>query len=363
MTHRKQDAIDVAGATRRVALKLAGAALAMPAIWIPRAHAATQVLVRTPGGAYDEIRREVVYEPFRKTTGIEVVPVAANMAKLFAMFKSGNVELDVIDTGDWPLVQFQREGALAPIPYGEFRYTKPEDIDPQFKREYHVGTYVYASVMAYNAGSFTLATGPKNWAEFWDDKRFPGARMLSDLNAGAPDLEFALLADGVPRDQLYPLDIERALRSMARLRPSIRKFWDSGALPAQMLADKEVALGSIWSNRAYDVIRKGAPVTVNWNEHMVLVQALGIAKGARNMDGAKKFVDYCMSPDVQRNFAMKYSAGPSNTKAHAALPKEVLETVAGGEMSRRLGFVQNAEWWAANRTKVAEAWSRFVLNR
>jgi hypothetical protein len=36
-------------------------------------------------------------------------------------------------------------------------------------------------------------------------KRFPGPRTLTDLAAAAVDLEVALLADGVPKDTLYPI--------------------------------------------------------------------------------------------------------------------------------------------------------------
>ena len=35
------------------------------------------------------VKRETVYEPFRKATGIEIVPVPATVAKLLAMFRSG----------------------------------------------------------------------------------------------------------------------------------------------------------------------------------------------------------------------------------------------------------------------------------
>ena len=41
-----------------------------------------------------------------------------------------------------------------------------------------------------------------------------------------------------------PIDIDRALKSLSRIRPAIRKFWDTGALSAQMLSNKEVVLGS-----------------------------------------------------------------------------------------------------------------------
>ncbi len=31
--------------------------------------------VSMPGGSFDDVKRETIYEPFRKETGIEIVPV------------------------------------------------------------------------------------------------------------------------------------------------------------------------------------------------------------------------------------------------------------------------------------------------
>ena len=76
--------------TRRTALAtLAGASVVTPYLWTRSASAAQQLVVRTPGGVFDDVKRETVYEPFRKATGIEIVPVPATVAKLLAMFRSG----------------------------------------------------------------------------------------------------------------------------------------------------------------------------------------------------------------------------------------------------------------------------------
>ena len=94
---------------------VAAATLVSPFFWVRNALAAEQVIVRTPGGVFDDIKRETIYEPFRKETGIEVVPVAATAAKLMAMMKSGQNELDVIDTGDSTLLELEKDNYLMPI--------------------------------------------------------------------------------------------------------------------------------------------------------------------------------------------------------------------------------------------------------
>ncbi|MBP0495026.1 ABC transporter substrate-binding protein [Roseomonas indoligenes] len=338
---------------------LLGMALAAPALLSRRAHAAGEVIVRTPGGTYDDVMRRVVYDPFTRETGIEVRPVAATAAKLLAMFRAGNVELDLIDTGDHQLMRLERMGALAPIAYDSWTRSKPEDINPEVKLSHRVGNFVYASVLGYSTEHFG-ANPPASWKDFWDAGRFPGPRMLTDMAAGSASLEFALLADGVPRDKLYPIDIDRALRVMDRIRPQIRRFWDTGALSGQMLSDKEVVAGSIWNGRLQVLIDRGAKLGYTWNEHMIQVQALGVFKDARNVEGAQKLIDFMMQPAVQAEYAKPLIYGPTNKQSFPLLSAEERERMPGGEQSLRTGFYQNIEWWEDNRDRVSRTWSRWV---
>jgi putative spermidine/putrescine transport system substrate-binding protein len=48
-------------------------------------------------------------------------------------------------------------------------------------------------------------------------QRFPGKRSLYSNPSDGSIIEIALLADGVPIDKLYPLDVERALTSLEKL--------------------------------------------------------------------------------------------------------------------------------------------------
>ncbi|MGH7115483.1 MAG: ABC transporter substrate-binding protein [Stellaceae bacterium] len=346
---------------RRSLLTLAGVGLAAPFVWSRRADAAEQLFVRTPGGAYDRIRRTTIYEPFRKATGIQVVTVAATVGKLLAMFKAGGAQLDVIDTGNDPLYQLEKFNVLAPIPYDEFKFTDPANIEPAYKEKYQVGNFVYSSVLGYNTTVIPKGKEPQNWAEFWDLKKFPGPRELAGMASGDPSLEFALIADGVPMDKLYPLDIPRAFRSLSRVRPAVKKFWDTGALSAELLVDKEVVMGALWHTRLYAAIAGGAPLAAQWNQNMIQVQAFGIVKGARHMDAAVKYLDYCVSAPVQARFCPPYNVGPINKKAFGMLPADFVDNAPGGPKLGPLGFLLDARWWADNRPQVTEYWNKWIL--
>ena len=343
-------------ASRRILL---GASLAAP--FLSSAHAqGGEVIVRNPGGAYDDAMRKYVYDPFTRATGIRVTGVAATAAKLLAMFRANNVELDLIDAGDNILEQLRRQGALANIDYASWKLVKPEDIEASVRLPTRVGNLLYSSVIGYSKESFPNAH-PTTWAEFWDTQKFPGPRTLADMATGSPNLEFAVLADGVPLDKIYPIDMERAFRSLGRIRPAIRKFWDTGALSAQMLSDKEVVLGSFWNGRIQVLIDKGAPLGIDWGQNMIEVQAVGIFKDAKNLANAQRLVDFMLQPEVQAQYCRELTYGPTNNKTFALLPADQIARMPGSPASKAAGFYKNIEWWEDNRDRVNRTWSRWIL--
>jgi putative spermidine/putrescine transport system substrate-binding protein len=48
-----------------------------------------------------------------------------------------------------------------------------------------------------------------------------------------------------------------------------------------MLADQNVVLGSIWNGRLQAIADKGAPVAIDWTQHMLSIQAYGIFRDAK----------------------------------------------------------------------------------
>ena len=341
---------------------IAAASVAPFMMWSRNVSAAQQLVVRTPGGVFDDVKRETIYEPFRKETGIEVVPVAATGAKLLAMMKSGQNELDLIDTGDDVLLQLEHGNHLMPIAYDRFKYTNPADIDPVVKRKYQLGSFIYAMVLAYNTKAIARGSEPKSWVEFWNISKWPQRRTFPGMATGSPTIEFALIADGVPMDKLYPLDIDRAFKSLTRIRSTIPKFWDTGALSSTMLVENEVAMGPLWSTRVQVAKDQGAPVDIQWNQNALLVQAYGIPVGSKNPDGAAKFIDYASSPDVQARWLAKYKAIPINQKAYASTSKDLIDPATGTPWTRSKGFVLDINWWSENRDKVSETWSKWIIS-
>ena len=96
------------------------------------------------------------------------------------------------------------------------------------------------------------------------------------------NLEFALMADGVPTDKLYPIDFDRAFKKLDQIKPHVTVWWTTGQQPAQLLLDKEVVLATGWNGRFYDLIKKGAPIEIDWNEGALKQGSFVIPKGAKD---------------------------------------------------------------------------------
>jgi putative spermidine/putrescine transport system substrate-binding protein len=366
MTRRHdRRSLDAHRLSRRAVLKGVGigaglaAAGVLPALR-SRARAATagKVIVRTGGGAYENALRKAIFEPFTAATGIEVQSFATNVAKIAAMVEAHDVQVDVADLGAFTTVTFEKRGALEKIDRSKFKRTDLADIDSV--TDYYIGENTYGTVMGYNTTAFG-SNHPHNWAEFWDVKRFPGRRMLEDISAEFPNLEFALLADGVPMDKLYPLDIDRAFKKLREIRPHITKWWTSGAVSAQMLASKDVVLGSVWNGRILALMDKKAPLAIEWTQSSRQLQTLCILKGAPNLENALAYIDFALQPKPQAEVAKLVGYGPTNRKAFQFIDAKLAARLPTSPEHLKIGFTTNERWWVDHRAEVSSKWQAFLL--
>ena len=95
--------------------------------------------------------------------------------------------------------------------------------------DYCAGADIFSVVAAWNTETYG-DNGPRTWADFYDVEKFPGTRAMR--NKVDAQLETALLADGVPMDQIYEVlnseaGIERALDKIRTIKPHIAVWWSS----------------------------------------------------------------------------------------------------------------------------------------
>ncbi|GAA3625440.1 ABC transporter substrate-binding protein [Lentzea roselyniae] len=317
------------------------------------------IVVRNSGGAYGEANQKAIYEPFSKETGIEVKVVNVVGAQMLAQMQQGRPQFDVIDGSMPDFVKFAAQGLTEQLDYDRLKSTKDAGIAPNLLAPNMVGKNYWASVMAYRTDAFG-GKKPSSWADFWDVKALPGNRALQHADADMPELEFALLADGVPLDKLYPPDVDRAFRVMDQVKGSIKKYWDTGALPGVLLGRKEVDATSVWHGRLDELIRQGQPLAYQWNGTRRQSNAWAIPKGSGNPDAAYQLIDFSLRPEVQAAFAEIYPMGPVVPAAYRKLSESAAANLASSPEHLKTGFDMDVQWWVQNETAVLKRWQEWA---
>jgi len=317
------------------------------------------LVVRNSGGTYGDANQKAVYEPFTKETGIKVEVVNIEYAQMLAQIKQGRPQFDVIDDSMADFVLFKQAGATEALDFDRLKNFKNAGIAKSLVTTNAVGKNYWASVMAYRTDAFG-GKKPSSWADFWDTKAFPGSRALQALDADLPELEFALLADGVDPDKLYPLDVDRAFRSLDAIKGDVKKFWDTGALPGVLLGRKEVVASSVWHGRLDALIKGGAPLAYQWNGARRQSNGLAIPKGAANLDAAYKLIDFSLRPEVQAAYAELYPMAPTVPAAYKKLSSTTAANLASSPAHLESGFDLDVEWWIKNQDAVSKRWQEWT---
>ena len=140
-------------------------------------------------------------------TGIEVRLEDYNggLAQIRAQVETGNVHWDVVDLNvadavlgcDEGLLEFIEPGDLPPGADGS---SVEDDFVAGTLTDCGMGTIFFSSIYAYHPQHFPDAR-PATIEDFFDLERFPGRRGMRRVPSD--NLEMALLADGVPIDEVY----------------------------------------------------------------------------------------------------------------------------------------------------------------
>ncbi len=329
-------------------------------IMIPRLSFAAEkeLVICAAGGAFADAVKKCFISPFEKETGIKVTFVSPwNFAKLKAMVDSKNVEWDIMENPPETRHRALKEGLLEQLDYSKIPRSKgciPEGIQP-----YWMGLVYYATNYCYNTKAYSKEHHPRTSVDFWDIKKFPGRRSIRNTPVG--NLEIALLADGVPRDKIYPIDVDRAFKKLDEIKPHIAVWWKEGAQPAQLLTDKEVDLATVMNGRAFAVYSQGGPIGLEWGDGFLQMSAWSIPKGAKNKENAHKFLNFFLKGDLWEPFLriMPYP-GPAKD-IYKYIPADLAkEMPTYPENYKKMVYV-NDEWWANNIEKMRERWDKWML--
>lgn len=316
-----------------------------------------QLVVLSWGGALQDAQRKTIFKPFEKKYGVKIIEASpVDYGKIKAMVQNGKPEYDVMDVDADFVPRGAKEGLLEKL---DFTAIDKTNLDNAFTTEYSVAAEIFSNNISYNTKAYSKDNHPKTWAEFWDVKKFPGARTMQKWPMTI--LEIALLADGVDSKKLYPLDVDRAFRSLDKIKPNIKSWWDTGAQSIQLLTDNEVQIGELWSGRVLAAQGQNMPVALEDNQSVLSVDSWTVIKGAKNKDLAMKFIAFATSAEVDAEYARAYPYGPVNLKAYDLLTKEEKARLATNPEKRKNQVMIDVDWWFVNFDKVNERFQKWLL--
>ncbi len=357
MTQRMRDGIG----RREVISLLGGAAVGATGLAFGQAEPPKpdQIVVNHSGGSMGTAMRKAFINSYEKKYGIRVVETSpVDFGKLRAMVDSGNVEWQVTEIGGQDAIRAMKLNLVEMI---DNKLVDRSNYPDKARLPSVFSSSVYTTIMGYRTDVFKNGTQPKGWADWWDVKKFPGARSMR--NHPIDNIEFALIADGVPKDKIYPLDLDRAFRKLDQIKPHVTAWWTTGAQPAQLLLDKEVVLATGWNGRFYDLIKKGAPIEIEWNEGALKQGSFVIPRGAKHQYWANKFLAEMAIPQAQAVYASEMGYPGLNLESLKYVDPKVREYLPTNDKYLSKQFWIDDAWHAENGALAQERWNAWMLKK
>ena len=341
---------------------MASAATSVIAVLSIASHAQTRDLtIVSWGGPYQEAQKEHMFKPFAAATGIKVVDEfwEGGIGVLRTKIQGGS--------NNWDVVQVEADELGIGCDEGLFEKISPEKVGG--KERYlkdalspcGVGAVIYNVILAYDGDK--LKQGPTGWVDFFDTKKFPGKRALR--NNPKWNLEIALMADGVGREDVYKVlrTREGEARAFKKL-DSIKRdliFWKTGSQPPQMLAAGDVTMTTAFNarittaaeqnNRNFKIVWKDAPYTMD---------SWVIMKGTPDKINAEKLIEFSTRAEPQAQIPKTSRSGPTNLGAFKLIDKRYQSDLPSDPEHFKVAMKEDAKFWIDNFDRISERWNKWA---
>ena len=284
--------------------------------------AAQDLSIVSWGGAYEAAQRAALIAPFARETGMQVEMVKYDGTAAALARRGAQEGWDVIDMLTDQARVACAEGLLMELDAQALLGAEAlADFAPAAPSRCAVPQNVYARVLAYDERAF-LGVKPTRIEDFFDTEGFPGGRAVQRDPDGI--LEWALMAEGVPPEQVYGLlSTDRGLRLAFRKLDQIRDhilWWTDPAEPAQMLADGRAAMAAGFNGRFFDTAQQdGAPIAIVWDGRIIGVEVWAIAAATDAPEAARAFVARAVTPEAMARLSERIPYGPARVSAFARI--------------------------------------------
>ena len=327
------------------------------------------------GGSYARACVKGYHERFTAETGIAINLEDYNggLAQIRAQVETDNVYWDVVDLDVPDMVRGCDEGLLEEIaidslPAGADGTPAAEDFVERAVTDCGPATIFYSTIYAYN-DEHLQGEKPTTIADFFDLERFPGRRGMRRLPL--VNVEFALIADGVPLDQVYavldtPEGVDRAFRKLDAIKDQI-VWWEAGAQPPQMLADGEVVMSTAPNGRIFNAqVLEGQPFVIVWDGQVLDTGGLAVVAGTPRLEAAMKFVAFASTARSIAGVGRYIAYSPTRRSAlqlistHAEAGVDMNPHMPTSPRNASRALHKDWEWWSDHGDEMNERFSTWL---
>jgi len=311
------------------------------------------------GGVINDYLIKVFAEPYEAQTGVKVnFGTGASLA--LAKLQRAPAQWDIVLLSGAEYIEAVEQKIIVPYDYN---IIGSANMPPDYKQPYGVKFSLFLFVMAWDKRVIPDGREPQSWADFWDTNRYKGKRSLYTNLSDGSTLEAALLADGVPLDKLYPLDVDRALRSLERLGRENITWYTTNQEPIQHLTSGASPLADCFNGRVIIANKAGAQLGFTAAYSAVSGNPYCVLEASANKQEAFRFLDFMLnSPKADADYITLTNYAIPNNEALAMLPQSVLDILPTSPKLKDKVFIKDDAWWGANLTKTTAKFKEWQLS-
>ena len=343
---------------------------------------AKAVTVASWGGAYTESQQKAYADTYSDPSSIQFENYNGGLGEVRAQVESGSVTWDLVDVLPADAITGCDEGLFedisadiatnaVPGPNGE---SMLEDMENN-GLEYHSGwdccvpQIFWTYVVFYDPDAFP-GEKPATMADFFDTNAHPGKRGMR--KNPKVTLEFALIADGVPTDQVYDVlsteeGVARAFAKLDTIKDDV-VWWEAGAQPPQLLADGEVVFTTAWNGRVFNAKNgEGQPFEMVWDGQIYDLDLWVIPKGSKNKEAALDFVAFSTATEQLAAQASWISYGPARKSSegmvgsyHSDPSLKMAPHMPTASANFANALQNDFEFWADNQDQLNERFNAWL---
>jgi len=335
---------------------------------------AGELTVVSWGGAYTKSQIKAYHEPYTAKTGTKInsEDYSGGLAEVKAQVESKNVKWDIVDVELSDAVRGCDEGILETIdpsilPPAPDGTPAVEDFIDGALTECAVANIVWSTIYAYDKTK--LKNAPKTMADFFNTKDFPGKRGMR--KGPKANLEFALIADGVPTSEVYkvlgtPAGVDRAFAKLDSIKDQV-VWWEAGAQPPQLLADGEVVMTTAYNGRIFGAVAsENKPFEIVWDGQILDLDLFVIPKGAPNKAEALKFIAFATDTQRLADQAKYISYGPARKSSGALVGKfqdgkiDMAPHMPTAAANMKVSLLNDFAFWADHQDELNERFTAWL---